>query len=340
MIGSIRSRLRLRLRRRMHYWLREGPAYLSASVRAAPDMPHGRRLLHAVRGFDPLEADWYEQAGIARQACVSNHRRETRLHGLNGASAEILDNKLVFAAMLEGAGLPHPEVHAFSHAGRWHFRRKGRSALDPHAPHVVKPVTGKKGRSIRFLAAGEPLPDPGPAPMIACAFARQAAYAARIFPGAVNTLRIVTLNPDGDDPFVLAAVHRFGSAATRGVDNFSAGGIVADVDRSDGVLGRAFRVGAGNRLDWLERHPDTGAAIGGTVLPAFEETMALVRALARTFPFFAYVGWDVAVTDAGPVVIEGNAHPSLRFFQVFSSLLDDPENRRRIEGLENRAYAR
>ncbi len=37
-------------------------------------------------------------------------------------------------------------------------------------------------------------------------------------------------------------------------------------------------------------------------------------------PGLRYVGWDIALTDAGPVVIEGNARPSLRVFQLFGPL--------------------
>lgn len=49
----------------------------------------------------------------------------------------------------------------------------------------------------------------------------QADYVAQIFPGAANTLRIVTMRDvdRGHEPFVAAAIHKFSTAATTPTDN-------------------------------------------------------------------------------------------------------------------------
>ncbi|GGK48951.1 sugar-transfer associated ATP-grasp domain-containing protein [Salinarimonas ramus] len=315
------------LRKRAGFLKRHAPRYLAEARAGDPAMPAWRRLRYVAEGFHPLEGSWYDQAGIDRGACVSNFHRETALHGLNGHRASVLDDKLLFAQALESAGVPHPTVFGHSHRGRWHWREDGRARFEESIARevygVVKPVFGKKGLSVaRVRSVEEALAQPG-SELVATAFVRQAEYAQAINPGSLNTIRLVTLDRNGGEPVLIGAVHRFGAAGTGEVDNFSAGGVVARIDPRTGVLDRAVRVGPGNRLDWLDRHPDTAEPIAGVRVEAWEEVLALTRRLGALFPFLPYVGWDLAVSRDGATVIEGNAHPSLRFFQIYAPLLDD-----------------
>jgi len=99
---------------------------------------------------------------------------------------------------------------------------------------------------------------------------------------------------------------------------------VAEVDLESGVLSAAAQIGAGNVLRFRSDHPDSTARIEGVAVPHWEAAKALVLRLCDRLPHLDYVGWDVAITEHGPVVIEGNSHPSLRFFQLYRSLLSDP----------------
>ena len=56
----------------------------------------------------------------------------------------------------------------------------------------------------------------------------------------------------------------------------------------------------------VERHPDTGAPIAGHRLPCWAETMALATAALDAAHDRPSIGWDVAITDDGPVLVEGN----------------------------------
>jgi len=58
-------------------------------------------------------------------------------------------------------------------------------------------------------------------------------------------------------------------------------------------------------------HPDTGAALAGTVLPHWSDVLTIAAALGRALEM-GYVGVDI-VLDAGrgPVVLEANARPGL-----------------------------
>jgi hypothetical protein len=55
------------------------------------------------------------------------------------------------------------------------------------------------------------------------------------------------------------------------------------------------------------RHPDSGAPIEGFALPYWREVRELAITAHRTFPAMVSVGWDIAITASGPVLVEGNA---------------------------------
>lgn len=99
------------------------------------------------------------------------------------------------------------------------------------------------------------------------------------------------------------------------VDNFHRGGIVSKVDMKTGELGPASDAGVGRPCIWLERHPLTDAQIKGRRLPLWKETVDLVCRAHAAFPDRVTIGWDVAITDRGPVIIEGNAQSGCDMIQ-------------------------
>jgi hypothetical protein len=71
------------------------------------------------------------------------------------------------------------------------------------------------------------------------------------------------------------------------------------------------------KLGWLDRHPDTNARITGTILPLWSETKTLAILAHRSFADRVLVGWDIAITDEGPLIVEGNSSPDLDILQRF-----------------------
>lgn len=123
---------------------------------------------------------------------------------------------------------------------------------------------------------------------------------ARLYPGSVNSLRVVTyLDPDGE-VHVLAAVLKIGNGGV--IDNFSSGGMYTML----GDDGRALHAAADEEAHAYETHPLTGVRITGFQVPLYDEVLALVDRLARRVPELPYIGWDIAITPERPVVIEGN----------------------------------
>lgn len=125
----------------------------------------------------------------------------------------------------------------------------------------------------------------------------------RVYPGAVNTLRILTLNEDGATRVALPSLIRFGLGG-REINN---PGIEVLIDHasgrmiSDGYCVADFRMYAA--------HPDTGVAFKGRIVPFLDEALALVSRAACKVPQLPVIGWDVAITPDGPEIVEANGGP-------------------------------
>ncbi len=121
---------------------------------------------------------------------------------------------------------------------------------------------------------------------------------------ALATVRVVTgrIVPGGPVEIV-AGFMRF---PLRGsiVDNLCAGGIGADYDPATGILQVARHLQGSATL--YTHHPDTGAAIAGRRIPRWEEIGDLARRAHAPVADIATLGWDIALTPAGPTLIETN----------------------------------
>lgn len=60
--------------------------------------------------------------------------------------------------------------------------------------------------------------------------------------------------------------------------------------------------------DWItfDNHPETGFPITGQKLPFFHEAVELAIKAQSLIPQLRFIGWDIAITDDGPVLLEGN----------------------------------
>ena len=59
-------------------------------------------------------------------------------------------------------------------------------------------------------------------------------------------------------------------------------------------------------LNVYKEHPKTHFVPKGYKIPMWDDVLQLVKEAAYVVPEVAYVGWDVALTKDGPVLIEGN----------------------------------
>ena len=127
---------------------------------------------------------------------------------------------------------------------------------------------------------------------------------AALNPGSVNTVRISTLIGDKKEGIVYAFL-RIGNGKI--MDNVDCGGMAARVDLDSG---RLLTVAADKAGNTFTKHPITGTEIIDFQLPCFEEAKAMCLEAMRMVPSMRYVAWDVALTEQGPTLIEGNSFPS------------------------------
>jgi hypothetical protein len=133
--------------------------------------------------------------------------------------------------------------------------------------------------------------------------------------GALCTVRMLSCRNEAGDYEVTDAAFRMSVKAESAVDNFHSGGIAAAVDVKTGRLGRATDLGMGPDFKWHDVHPLTGAQIAGRQLPMWKETLELAVRAHRSFSDYVLVGWDIAVLEDGPCVIEGNRGPDVDIHQ-------------------------
>ena len=87
------------------------------------------------------------------------------------------------------------------------------------------------------------------------------------------------------------------------VDNLGAGGMAAHIDVDTGLV-TTPAIGM-DRREYVA-HPLSGQVFLGFRVPRWEEAKRTVIAAAKEVPGMRYIGWDVAVTEDGVCLIEGN----------------------------------
>lgn len=125
----------------------------------------------------------------------------------------------------------------------------------------------------------------------------------RLHPHSVNTCRVITLLKDGK-AHVVAAYLRIGNG--KHVDNFNSGGMVVPIEEDRGEI---IYPALNKNGELFEAHPATGVPIKGFKVPDWNSVTDLAKRAAAVVPQVGLVGWDIAVTEKGPLIIEGNDFP-------------------------------
>jgi hypothetical protein len=129
----------------------------------------------------------------------------------------------------------------------------------------------------------------------------------------LSTVRVVTYRRPAGECGVLLACLRMPTGSMH-VDNFEAGGIAAPIDLETGRLGVA--VAKNPVRGRFSHHPDSGAPIEGTLVPDLEKALAITRNAHQCYGWMPFVGWDVVLTDDGPVLLEANPDWCVELAQI------------------------
>ena len=126
----------------------------------------------------------------------------------------------------------------------------------------------------------------------------------KLYPYSVNTYRILTIKTD-DNVDVIFGYIRLGNNGSV-VDNHHAGGMSTPIDLETGkILYPAVDL----NLNLFDEHPMTHVKFVGYQLPYWNEAKEMVKEAAKLIPELRYNGWDVAISEDGPLLIEGNHLP-------------------------------
>lgn len=123
---------------------------------------------------------------------------------------------------------------------------------------------------------------------------------------SVNTIRFMTILFPSGEAEVIAAFLRIGRNGSC-VDNAGSGGnIDAAVDIETGKIHSAIQFNGWRNISPLTSHPDTGTLLDGVMIENWHDIKNKVLQFQQAMPFLKAIGWDIAITDNGPVVIEIN----------------------------------
>lgn len=123
---------------------------------------------------------------------------------------------------------------------------------------------------------------------------------------SVNTIRMMTALYPNNKVRLIAAFIKIGRDGSD-VDNAGAGGNVdVAIDINSGKLYNAIEFNSWHNIVKIDKHPDTGSQIEGESISNWEEIVGKVCDYQARMPQLKIIGWDVAITEEGPVIIEIN----------------------------------
>lgn len=240
-------------------------------------------------------------------------------------SSCILRNKLYFAMIANGLNIRTPHNVAYTDCGSIIILDSNQSIpirnfIQSFSPlsAVFKPLEGECGSGVRIIDIEENTIkiDKQPSSTIQLSEILSSSRGIiqerlnqhhemnRLYPHSVNTIRMITVrNPHTGVIEVLPPTLRIGAHGNL-VDNFSCGGVIVAMNAATGKLSPTgyFKPQYGYKAS---HHPDTGIEFGTFTVPFYQEAKE-VAIRFHSFLDLHSIGWDIAIDESGPVIIEGN----------------------------------
>ncbi len=317
-----------------------GPIVRRAAGRSLAGQFADLLVLGLRHGFDPLAYYFQELYGPGRRAEAARYltRHETKnglLHLLNALrpapdAVNEMKDKLRFAARCRQEGLPVPAT-LLACDGTGVAWQATPAELDRDL--FLKPRSGRGARGATLFERVGPMRYRAPdgetldldalvdgaeargrhVPLIVQPRLHNHAELADLADQSLVTVRVLTCLDAQEQPVVTHGLLRILSKLEPGWRRQDEYGV--PIDLTSGRLGPM-------RSDRLSRcavlythHPVKGQAMAGRVLDTWPAIQALALAAHRAFPHRILVGWDIASTVDGPVLLEGNINLDVMFPQ-------------------------
>ena len=252
---------------------------------------------------------------------------------------DMVKNKILMYKYLAAANLPHPEVLAVFDKSTGGVTSGNRILItrqdwihyiQTELPDefIIKPAYGSMGLGVKYIRKdGDRLVDghrtvslsqlydymmsypDSPAYLIQRRLQNHPAITDFTNNSMLQTLRITTYVSRSSQPEILYGAIKFilGDAI---VDNYRRDGtpnIFGFIDIETGCINEIISMYENGRLtDPLVLHPETQKSFSDLEIPFWSESIELARRAAVQFLPVRSVGWDIAITEAGPSIVEGN----------------------------------
>lgn len=121
----------------------------------------------------------------------------------------------------------------------------------------------------------------------------------------LSPIRILTLvGIDGNVEIISARLHLLDHRTAKDANDSSA--IDCMVDIGSGVISEGVKTKGGGFVTGLTQAPAGQLPFAGAVCPLWEEAKDLAMKAAQRYSFCRAIGWDVAITSKGALLLEGN----------------------------------
>lgn len=134
----------------------------------------------------------------------------------------------------------------------------------------------------------------------------------KLYSNAVNSMRIITILDSNQQAHCIYIVQKMGLNGSF-IDNNC---LFTPVDMETGKIKFPAHSGDTTKGIIYTEHPNTHVKLEGYQIPYVKEAVEMCLKAATVVPQVRYVGWDVAITENGPVIIEGNNYCAHDFWQL------------------------
>ncbi len=307
-------------------------------------------------GATKLASNEYYEAGLFRSELTKEQKKQfvgeksnldlnLRLSPRNIARiSDFLGDKVLYASLLDNLGLPTPTIQAVVSIQKGYGDIPTlRSAEDIEAfllqkatfPIFGKPAQGSKsvgsvriealdpetrmitlgnGNSVGVRTLSEEIFNDFPRGYVFQSVVVQHSDLSAVAGTALGTIRVVTLASD-DGPNVLYALWKIPAPDAMSDNFWQKGSMLAELNVETGNIVQVRR-GSGMSVEQMTTHPSSDVAFDQVQIPLWDEVMALAKKAHSLSPENGILGWDIGVTQDGPVIIECNTNPFHSLYQI------------------------
>ena len=224
------------------------------------------------------------------------HERAGLMHFLNAPAyeknANPIDNKLALVDFCKRFQIPHPELI-------WHSGKASYPALE-HQPMWIKPIVGSNGVGNKGISKWNEIAQSQTSILVQKRltnhpdledFSNQGLVICRILSGKSKTNNVEIIASTLHIPY--------------GNSHLSHDGLIGKLDPQSGKIQTVRR--AALTYQPVDNHPDTQKSFKTLILPDWNQAIEIIKKAHGQLAGYVFIGWDLAFTPEGPVLIEGNS---------------------------------